>query len=204
MVVGAQKASSAAAWVSRPPTKWRPVSDSARHCVGGLLSHAPALLAFCAPTTNSYKRLVPGYEAPVSLLYSQRNRSAAVRVPVYFSSPKAKRIEFRSPDPSANPYLAFAALLMAALDGVRRGIEPPSPVDENLYDLSPERRAAIAQVPTSLDRVLDALQDDHEFLLAGDVFTPDLLEAYTAHKRDEIDAVRLRPHPWEFALYLDA
>ena len=180
------------------------LSDTARHYVGGLLAHAPALLAFCAPTTNSYKRLVPGYEAPVSLLYSQRNRSAAVRVPVYFTSPKSKRVEFRSPDPSANPYLAFSALLMAGLDGIRRGLEPPDPVDENLYSLPPERQAQIAQVPTSLDRVLDALEADHEFLLAGDVFTPDVLEAYVEHKREEVDDVRLRPHPWEFALYLDA
>jgi glutamine synthetase len=180
------------------------LSDAGRHYVGGLLTHAPALLAFCAPTTNSYKRLVPGYEAPVSLLYSQRNRSAAVRIPVYFTHPKAKRVEFRSPDPSANPYLAFAALLMAGLDGIRRGVEPPDPVDENLYELSPERQAQIAQVPTSLDRVLDALQDDHDFLFAGDVFTADLLEAYLEHKRGEVDEVRLRPHPWEFALYLDA
>jgi glutamine synthetase len=180
------------------------LSETARHYVGGLLAHASALLAFCAPTTNSYKRLVPGYEAPVSLLYSQRNRSAAVRVPVYFTSPKAKRVEFRSPDPSANPYLAFAALLMAGLDGVQRGLEPPAPVDENLYELPPERQAEIEQVPTSLDRVLDALEADHEFLLAGDVFTPDLLSAYVEHKRTEVDEVRLRPHPWEFALYLDA
>jgi glutamine synthetase len=180
------------------------LSDTARHYVGGLLAHAPALLAFCAPTTNSYKRLVPGYEAPVSLLYSQRNRSAAVRVPVYFATPKAKRVEFRSPDPSANPYLAFAALLMAGLDGVGRQIEPPDPVDENLYALPPERQAQIAQLPTSLDRVLDALEADHEFLLAGDTFTADLLQAYLEHKRDEVDEVRLRPHPWEFALYLDA
>jgi glutamine synthetase len=180
------------------------LSDTARHYVGGLLEHAPALLAFCAPTTNSYKRLVPGYEAPVSLLYSQRNRSAAVRVPVYFSSPKSKRVEFRSPDPSANPYLAFASLLMAGLDGIRRGLEPPAPVDANLYELDPERQAQIAQVPTSLDRVLDALEEDHEFLLDGDVFTPDLIEAYVEHKRCEVDEVRLRPHPWEFALYLDA
>jgi glutamine synthetase len=180
------------------------LSETARHCVGGLLAHAAALLGFCAPTTNSYKRLVPGYEAPVSLLYSQRNRSAAVRIPVYFTSPRSKRIEFRSPDPSANPYLAFSALLMAGLDGVQRGLEPPDPVDENLYELDPERQAQIAQVPTSLDRVLDALEEDHDFLLAGDVFTPDLIEAYVEHKRAEVDEVRLRPHPWEFALYLDA
>jgi glutamine synthetase len=180
------------------------ISETARHYVGGLLAHAPALLAFCAPTTNSYKRLVPGYEAPVSLLYSKRNRSAAVRIPVYFTSPKAKRVEFRSPDPSANPYLAFAALLMAGLDGIERGLEPPEPVDENLYALDPERQAQIQQVPTSLDRVLDALEADHDFLLKGDVFTPDLLAAYLDHKRGEVDEVRLRPHPWEFALYLDA
>ena len=180
------------------------LSDTARHYIGGLLAHAPALLAFCAPTTNSYRRLVPGYEAPVSLLYSQRNRSAAVRIPVYFTHPKAKRVEFRSPDPSANPYLAFAALLMAGLDGIQRRLEPPEPIDENLYELPPERQAQIAQVPTSLDRVLDALEADHEFLLAGDVFTDDLIEAYIEHKRGEVDEVRLRPHPWEFALYFDA
>jgi glutamine synthetase len=180
------------------------LSETARHYVGGLLTHASALLAFCAPTTNSYKRLVPGYEAPVSLLYSQRNRSAAVRIPVYFTSPKAKRVEFRSPDPSANPYLAFSALLMAGLDGVQRGLEPPAPVDANLYELAPEQQAQIAQVPTSLDRVLDALEEDHDFLTAGGVFTEDLLEAYIDHKRAEVDEVRLRPHPWEFALYLDA
>jgi glutamine synthetase len=180
------------------------ISETARHYVGGLLTHAPALLAFCAPTTNSYKRLVPGYEAPVSLLYSKRNRSAAVRIPVYFTSPKAKRVEFRSPDPSANPYLAFAAMLMAGLDGVERGLEPPEPVDENLYALDPARQAQIEQVPTSLDRVLDALEADCDFLLKGGVFTPDLLEAYLGHKRGEVDEVRLRPHPWEFALYLDA
>jgi glutamine synthetase len=186
------------------PDGYALLSDLARHYIGGLLAHAPALLAFCAPTTNSYKRLVPGFEAPVSLLYSQRNRSAAVRVPVYFTTPKAKRVEFRSPDPSANPYLAFAALLMAGLDGVRRELEPPDPVDENLYALSSQRQAEIAQVPTSLDRVLDALEVDHDFLLAGDVFTADLLDSYMEHKREELDEVRLRPHPWEFALYLDA
>jgi glutamine synthetase len=180
------------------------LSETARHYVGGLLSHAPALLAFCAPTTNSYKRLVPGFEAPVSLLYSQRNRSAAVRIPVYFSSPKSKRIEFRSPDPTANPYLAFAAMLLAGLDGIQRRIEPPEPLDANLYELPEDRRAGIPQVPTSLDRVLEALEADREFLLAGDVFTRDLIDAYVGHKREEVDEVRLRPHPWEFALYFDA
>ena len=181
----------------------RLISETARHYVGGLIAHAPALLAFCAPTTNSYKRLVPGYEAPVSLLYSQRNRSAAVRIPVYFTSPKAKRVEFRSPDPTANPYLALAAMLLAGLDGVQRRIEPPDPVDENLYELPPDRQAEIVQVPTSLDRVIDELEVDHEFLLAGDVFTPDLLEAYIGEKREEVDEIRLRPHPWEFAIYYD-
>jgi glutamine synthetase len=179
------------------------ISETARHYVGGLLAHAPALLAFCAPTTNSYKRLVLGYEAPVSLLYSQRNRSAAVRIPVYFASPKAKRVEFRSPDPTANPYLALAAMLLAGLDGIQRRIEPPEPVDENLYELPADRQAEIAQVPTSLDRVLDEIEADHEFLLAGDVFTPDVLEAYIAEKREEVDEIRLRPHPWEFAIYYD-
>jgi glutamine synthetase len=179
------------------------LSETARHYVGGLLAHAPALLAFCAPTTNSYKRLVPGFEAPVSLLYSQRNRSAAVRIPVYFRSPKAKRVEFRSPDPTANPYLALSALLMAGLDGIRHGTEPPEPVDANLYELPPEQQERIQQVPTSLERVLDALEADHAFLLEGDVFTRDLLEAYVAHKREEATEVRLRPHPWEFALYFD-
>ena len=166
--------------------------------------HAPALLAFATPTTNSYKRLVPGYEAPVNLAYSQRNRSAAVRIPMYSPSPKAKRVEFRCPDPSGNPYLAFSAMLMAGLDGIQRSLEPPDPVDKNIYELSPQRQAQIAQVPTSLERVLDALEADHDFLLAGDVFTSDLLEAYLEHKRGEVDEVRLRPHPWEFALYLDA
>jgi glutamine synthetase len=179
------------------------ISETARHYIGGLLAHASALLAFCAPTTNSYKRLVPGFEAPVSLLYSKRNRSAAVRVPVYFTSPRAKRVEFRSPDPTANPYLAFSAMLLAGLDGIRNRIEPPDPVDANLYELDAAQQAGIQQVPTSLDRVLDALEADNEFLLAGDVFTPDLLEAYVEHKRSEVDEIRLRPHPWEFALYYD-
>jgi glutamine synthetase len=180
------------------------LSETARHYVGGLLTHAPALLAFCAPTTNSYKRLVPGFEAPVSLLYSRRNRSAAVRIPVYFTSPKSKRIEFRSPDPTANPYLAFSAMLLAGLDGVQKRIEPPAPLDANLYELPAEQQAEIPQVPTSLDRVLEALEADHEFLLAGNVFTEDLIEAYVAHKHAETDDIRLRPHPWEFALYFDA
>jgi glutamine synthetase len=179
------------------------ISDEARHYVGGLLEHASALLAFCAPTTNSYKRLVPGYEAPVSLLYSQRNRSAAVRIPVYSKSPKSKRIEFRSPDPTANPYLAFSALLMAGLDGIVRGLEPPDPVDEDLYELPPERRREIRQVPGSLDGALDALEADHGFLLQGDVFTPDVIATYIELKREQADEIRLRPHPYEFTLFYD-
>jgi glutamine synthetase len=180
------------------------LSDMARWYIGGLLKHAPAVLAFTNPTTNSYKRLVPGYEAPVNLVYSQRNRSASVRIPLYSKSPKAKRIEFRCPDPSANPYLAFAALLMAGLDGIQNKIEPPTPVDRDLYDLPPEELAQVPQVPDSLDAALEALEADHDFLLAGGVFTPDVIETWVTYKREnEIDAVRLRPHPWEFYLYYD-
>jgi len=180
------------------------LSDNARYYIGGLLKHAPAILAFCAPTTNSYKRLVPGYEAPINLVYSQRNRSAICRIPMYSGSPKAKRVEFRAPDPSANPYLAFAALLMAGLDGIQNQIDPGEPIDKDLYDLPPEEAAEIANTPGSLDAVLDALEEDNEFLLQGDVFTPDVIENYIAYKRsDEIDPVRLRPHPHEFSLYFD-
>ena len=176
------------------------LSDLARWYIGGLLAHAPSLLAFTNPTTNSYKRLVPGYEAPVNLVYSQRNRSAAVRIPLYSKSPKAKRLEFRCPDPSCNPYLAFAALLMAGLDGIQNRIEPPTPLDRDLYDLPPEELAKVPQVPGSLPEVLDALEADHEFLLAGGVFTPDVIETWIEYKRvNEVDALRLRPHPWEFA-----
>jgi glutamine synthetase len=153
---------------------------------------------------NSYKRLVPGYEAPVNLVYSQRNRSAAVRIPLYSKSPKAKRIEFRCPDPSCNPYLAFAALLMAGLDGIQNRIEPPTPMDRDLYDLPPEELKAVPQVPGSLDEVLDALEQDHQYLLAGGVFTGDVIDTWIAYKREnEVDALRLRPHPWEFQLYYD-
>jgi glutamine synthetase len=180
------------------------ISDLCRWYIGGLLEHAPSLLAFCAPTTNSYKRLVPGYEAPVNLVYSQRNRSAAVRIPLYSKSPKAKRLEFRCPDPSANPYLAFAALLMAGLDGIQNKLEPPDPVDRDLYDLPPEELAKVPQVPGSLDQSLAALETDHDYLLAGGVFTPDVIETWVEYKRlNEIDAVRLRPHPWEFYMYYD-
>ncbi len=180
------------------------LSELARWYIGGLLRHAPAILAFAAPTTNSYKRLVPGYEAPVNLVYSQRNRSACVRIPLYSASPKAKRLEFRCPDPSCNPYLAFAAMLMAGLDGVQNRIEPAAPLDKDLYDLPIEELAKVAQVPGSLDESLDALVADQEFLKAGKVFTDDLIETWVSYKRDnEIDALRLRPHPWEFALYYD-
>ena len=180
------------------------LSDLGRWYIGGLLAHAPALTAFTNPTTNSYRRLVPGYEAPVNLVYSQRNRSAAARIPLYSRSPKAKRVEFRVPDPSCNPYLAFAAMLMAGLDGVRNKIEPAGPLDKDLYELPPEELAEVPQVPGSLDDALAALEADHEFLLEGDVFTQDVIDTWLAYKREhEVDAVRLRPHPWEFHLYYD-
>jgi glutamine synthetase len=180
------------------------LSRVALNYIGGLLHHGRALMAFCAPTTNSYRRLVPGYEAPVNLVYSQRNRSAAARIPLYSHSPKAKRVEFRVPDPSCNPYLAFAAMLMAGLDGVRNKIEPAGPLDKDLYELPPEELAEVPQVPGSLDEALAALEADHEFLYEGDVFTPDVVETWLAYKRErEVDAVRLRPHPWEFHLYYD-
>jgi glutamine synthetase len=180
------------------------LSDTARWYIGGILEHAPSLLALCAPTTNSYKRLVPGYEAPVNLVYSQRNRSAAVRIPLYSKSPKSKRIEFRCPDPSANPYLAFSALLMAGLDGVRNKTEPPEPMDKDLYELPPEQLASVPQVPGSLDQALDALEGDHDYLLEGGVFTQDVIDHWIDYKRvHEVDELRLRPHPHEFAMYYD-
>jgi glutamine synthetase len=180
------------------------LSDTAKYYIGGLLKHAPALLAIVAPTTNSYKRLVPGFEAPVNLAYSQRNRSAVCRIPVYSKSEKAKRVEFRAPDPSCNPYLCFAALLMAGLDGVQNQIDPGEPMDKDLYDLPPEEAAKIKQVPGSLSAVLTALEEDYEFLLAGDVFTEDLIESYLAYKVEaEVDPIRMRPHPHEFTLYYD-
>lgn len=180
------------------------LSDIARWYIGGLLKHAPAVLAFAAPTTNSYKRLVPGYEAPVNLVYSQRNRSASVRIPLASKSPKAKRIEFRCPDPSCNPYLAFSAMMLAGLDGVQNRIEPPAPVDKDLYDLPPEELAKVPQVPGSLPEALEALENDNAFLKAGGVFTEDVIETWIDYKREyEVDAIRLRPHPWEFQLYYD-
>ena len=180
------------------------ISEAARYYIGGLIAHAPALLAFCAPTTNSYRRLVPGFEAPVNLVYSQRNRSACVRIPMYSKSPSSKRIEFRPPDASANPYLAMAAMLMAGLDGINNKIEPPDPVDEDLYDLDAEEAAKIQSVPGSLYEVLDALEGDHEFLTRDGVFTQDVIDTWIEYKRvTEADEVNLRPHPYEFMLYYD-
>jgi glutamine synthetase len=180
------------------------LSDLGRWYIGGILNHARSVLAFAAPTTNSYKRLVPGFEAPVNLVYSQRNRSAACRIPVYSPSPKAKRVEFRCPDPSSNPYLTFSAILMAGLDGVLNKTEPPSPVDEDLFDLPTEELAKIRTVPATLEEAMICLEEDNDYLKAGGVFTDDLLETWVDYKRtSEIDAVRLRPHPWEFMLYYD-
>jgi glutamine synthetase len=185
-------------------TGYAGLSDIGRWYIGGLLAHARSILAFAAPTTNSYKRLVPGYEAPVNLVYSQRNRSAACRIPLYSASPKAKRVEFRCPDASANPYIAFAAMLMAGLDGVQNRIEPPAPMDKDLYDLPPEELGRVPQVPASLEEALESLEADQDYLKAGGVFTDDLIETWISYKRlYEIDAVRLRPHPWEFMLYYD-
>jgi glutamine synthetase len=179
------------------------LSKTALYYIGGLLKHAKSLMAFCAPTTNSYKRLVPGYEAPVNLVYSARNRSAAVRIPMYSENPKSKRIEFRPPDPSANPYLAFAAMLMAGIDGIINKIDPGEPLDKNTYELSEEEAAKIATVPGSLEEALKALEEDHEYLLRGDVFTKDVIEVWLEYKYREVDAVKLRPHPYEFYLYFD-
>ena len=172
--------------------------------IGGLIAHGRALSAIIAPTTNSYKRLVPGFEAPVNLAYSRRNRSAACRIPMYSASPKAKRVEFRPPDPSCNPYMAFAAMMMAGLDGVENKIDPGQPLDKDIYDLGPEEMAKVPSMPGSLGEALDALENDHAFLTKGDVFTEELLETYISYKREkEEQAVRLRPHPYEFALYYD-
>ena len=186
------------------PEGYAQLSITGMHFIGGLLAHSPALLAFCAPTTNSYRRLVPGYEAPVNLVYSQRNRSAAVRIPVYSLSPRAKRVEFRPPDPSCNPYLAFPALLMAGLDGIRKEMDPGFPMDVDIYELEPEKAKKIKTVPGSLEETLKALEEDQEFLLQGGVFTTDLIETWIRYKREkELDPVRLRPHPYEFCLYFD-
>ena len=180
------------------------LSQTALWYIGGLLKHAAAIVAFAAPTTNSYKRLVPGYEAPVNLAYSRRNRSAAVRIPMYSPSPKAKRLEFRPPDPSCNPYLAFAAMMMAGLDGIENKINPGNPLDKDIYDLEPEELKQVPSLPGSLDDSLRALEDDHKFLLKGDVFSEEFIDLWIEYKRkNEIDPVRMRPHPYEFQLYYD-
>jgi glutamine synthetase len=184
--------------------KYSGLSDMAIHAIGGILKHAPALLAFTNPTTNSYKRLVPGFEAPVRLAYSCRNRSAAVRIPVYSNSPKAKRVEFRCPDPTCNPYLAFSAIMMAALDGIQNRIDPGEPLDKDIYDLPPEELAEVPQTPGSLADALIALEQDHDFLMRGDVFPEDVIKTWIDYKRkNEVDPIRCRPHPYEFTLYYD-
>ncbi|MBI2852217.1 MAG: type I glutamate--ammonia ligase [Chloroflexi bacterium] len=180
------------------------LSDAARYYIGGLLAHSPALLAFCAPTTNSYRRLVPGYEAPINLVYSARNRSASIRIPVYSTSPKSKRIEYRCPDSTCNPYLAFAAMLLAGIDGIKNKIDPGAPIDRDIYELAPEEKAKIKSTPGSLLEVLDALRQDHDFLVEGGVFTEDLIETWIDYKKKkEYEPVALRPHPYEFYLYYD-
>jgi glutamine synthetase len=180
------------------------LSEMALYGIGGLLAHAPALLAFTNPTTNSYKRLVPGYEAPVNLAYSRRNRSASIRIPMYSPSPKAKRIEFRCPDPACNPYFAFSAILMAVIDGIQNKIEPGDPLDKDIYDLPAEEAAKVEKTPPTLAHALEALEKDHEFLTRGDVFTADVIETQVSYKRKkEVEAIALRPHPYEFALYYD-
>jgi glutamine synthetase len=187
------------------PGGYAMLSDLARFYIGGLLKHASSLLAFAAPTTNSYRRLVPGFEAPINLMYSARNRSAIVRIPMYSTSPKSKRLEFRAPDPSCNPYLTFAALLMAGLDGVHNRIEPPPPMDKDLYELEGAEKRRVKNTPGSLAEVLSALEADHDYLLKGDVFTPDLIDTWIDYKREkEVKPMALRPHPYEFFLYYDA
>ncbi len=180
------------------------ISKNCKYYIGGLLKHAHALMAICAPTTNSYRRLVPGYEAPVNLAYSQRNRSACVRIPVYATTEVSKRIEFRPPDATANPYLAFPAMLMAGIDGIINKIDPGAPLDADIYELPKEELAKIRTVPGSLEQALNALEQDHDFLLRGGVFTQDFIDTWVEYKRlKEVDAVRLRPHPYEFFLYSD-
>jgi glutamine synthetase len=180
------------------------MSETAMYFVGGVLKHSRGLAGFTNPTTNSYRRLVPGFEAPVNLAYSQRNRSAAIRFPMYSMSPKAKRVEVRYPDPSCNPYLAFSALLMAGLDGIQNKIDPGDPLDKDIYDLPPEELANVPIMPGSLEVALNELENDHEYLLKGDVFTEDVIKTWIEYKRaNEVDALRQRPHPWEFAMYYD-
>jgi glutamine synthetase len=180
------------------------LSEMALWYIGGLIKHGPSLAAIIAPTTNSYKRLVPGFEAPVNLAYSRRNRSAACRIPMYSASPKAKRVEFRPPDPSCNPYIAFAAMMMAGLDGIENKMDPGQPLDKDIYDLGLEELRKVPSMPGALDQALDALEEDHQFLLKGDVFTEDLITTYIDYKREkEVNAMRQRPHPYEFSLYYD-
>ncbi|PMB50127.1 type I glutamate--ammonia ligase [Fischerella thermalis CCMEE 5201] len=184
--------------------KYAGLSETALHYIGGILQHAPALLAITNPTTNSYKRLVPGYEAPVNLAYSQGNRSASIRIPLSGTNPKAKRLEFRCPDATSNPYLAFAAMLCAGLDGIKNKIDPGSPLDKNIYELSPEELAKVPSTPGSLELALEALEKDHAFLTEPGVFTEDFVETWISYKLDnEVNPMRLRPHPYEFALYYD-
>jgi len=180
------------------------LSPMALNAIGGLLKHAPSILAFATPTTNSFKRLVPGFEAPVNLAYSRRNRSASIRIPMYSASAKAKRIEFRCPDPSCNPYLTFSAMLMAALDGIQNKIDPGQPMDKDIYDLGPEELKNVPSMPGSLENSLAALERDHDFLLKGDVFSEELIETWIDYKmKNEVQAMSMRPHPYEFALYYD-
>ncbi|HET6372810.1 MAG TPA: type I glutamate--ammonia ligase [Candidatus Polarisedimenticolia bacterium] len=180
------------------------LSEMALHYIGGLLKHAAAVVAFAAPTTNSYKRLVPGFEAPVNLAYSRRNRSAAIRIPMYSQEPKAKRLEFRPPDPSCNPYLAYAAMVMAGLDGIQNRIDPGQPLDKDIYGLGPEELKKVPTLPGSLEESLHALEKDHEFMLKGDVFTEDVIETWLSYKmKHEVQPLRMRPHPYEFSLYYD-
>jgi len=187
------------------PNGYGLVSQTCLHYIGGLLKHAASILAFAAPTTNSYKRLVPGFEAPVNLAYSARNRSACIRIPTYSTEEPTKRIEFRPPDAIANPYLAFPAMLMAGIDGIINKIDPGDPLEADIYEMSREELAKVATVPGSLEEAINALEDDHEFMLRGDVFTKDLIETWISYKREnEIDPMRLRPHPYEFSLYHDA
>ena len=186
------------------PKGYALISQMAKYYIGGLLKHAASLSALVAPTTNSYRRLVPGFEAPVNLLYSARNRSACVRIPVYNDNPRAKRVEYRPPDSSCNGYLALAAMLMAGLDGIENQIDPGEPLEKDSYQMTPEEVAQIQTVPSSLDEALDALEQDHDYLLKGEVFTPDVIEMWLNYKRtNEVDPLRLRPHPYEFYLYFD-
>ena len=184
--------------------KYAGLSEMGLYAIGGLLRHARALCALCNPTTNSYKRLVPGYEAPVNLVYSSRNRSAAIRIPMYSESAKTKRLEFRCPDSSCNPYLAFSAMTMAAIDGIQKKIDPGDPMDKDIYRLSPAEYEKIRSAPGGLEEALNELENDHDFLLQGDVFTADVIHYWIKYKREnEVDAIRMRPHPFEFCMYFD-